>query len=74
MPEKQVIAGRCEIATILGIPRLPWVFDKPCRTAAGITGSQKAVCRTGGNGVDRAMNYSRVEREHTRNDSSSREV
>jgi len=32
------------------------VTDKPCRTVESITGSQKAVCRTGGYGVDRPTN------------------
>ena len=48
---KQVIGRHCESAPLLSTPRRPWTSDKPCRTAAGLTGSQQAVCRTGGTGV-----------------------
>ena len=51
----QVIGGHREIATLLGTPRLPWMSDKPYWPAEDITGSQKVVCRTGGNGVDRLL-------------------
>jgi hypothetical protein len=54
---KQVISGHREIATLLGTPRLAWMSDKPCRTAEGITGSPKVVCRTMDKGVDRALTY-----------------
>jgi len=57
MSEKQVISGHREIATLLGTPEPLWMSDKPCRTAEGITGSQPAVCRRGGHGVDRRMHY-----------------
>jgi hypothetical protein len=54
----QVIVGHRESVTLPGTPRLPWMSDKPCRTTAGITGSQQAVCRTGGHGVERPVDYS----------------
>src|SRR5215813_5402103 len=45
----------CTTASLLGTPRQLWMFDKPCRRVAGITGIQQAVCRTEGHGVARPV-------------------
>jgi len=52
-----VFAGHREIAPLLGTAQRCWLFDKPYRIVAGITGSESAVCRTGGHGADRVTGF-----------------
>jgi hypothetical protein len=71
---KQVIGEHGEMATLLSTPYTSRMSDKPCRTPRGITGSPRAVCRIGGEGVDRPVNYSGAVLKNARSRTMERSV
>ena len=46
----QVIAGRRELAPLLGTAQRCWLFDKHCRIGSSLTGTSRGDCRTGDTG------------------------